>query len=178
MFIQRIARTDIKKSRVPGVRDIIEAKRKKISDDLIFSLEQEIQPEYYNWAIKLLGDNDPAELLAAVLNYCFEEDLNPDAYSEIKDIRVPEKQLDQQGTTRLFVALGKKDKITARKLVDLITGKVRIKSRQIGDIQVLDNFSFITVPFDKAEQIVQNFRDGVRKPLITHARKEKKREKK
>ncbi len=178
MFIQRIARTDIKKSRVPGVKDIIEVKKKKISDDLAHFVQEKIEPSYYNWALKLLTNNDPADVLAAVLNYCFEEDLNPDAYGEILAIGAPEKQLDQQGKARLFVALGKKDKITARKLVDLITGRVSIKSKQIGDIQVMDKFSFITVPFDKAEKIVQSFKEGARKPLITHARKEKKRGKK
>ncbi|MFQ5900631.1 MAG: DEAD/DEAH box helicase, partial [Thermodesulfobacteriota bacterium] len=34
MFIQRIAKTDIKKSKIPGVKDIIKAKKKKIYDDL------------------------------------------------------------------------------------------------------------------------------------------------
>jgi ATP-dependent RNA helicase DeaD len=178
MFIQRIARTDIKKSRVPEVKDIIEVKKKKISDDLASVLQEKIEPEYYNWAIKLLADNDPGELLAAVLNYCFEEDLNPDAYGEIMAVGTKGRQLDQQGKARLFVALGKKDKITAKKLVELITNRVPIKSKNIGDIQVLDNFSFITVPFDKAEKIVINFKEGVKRPLITHARKDKKRGKK
>jgi ATP-dependent RNA helicase DeaD len=178
MFIQRMARTDIKKSRVPGVRDIIEVKKNKISDDLALVIKEKIEPEYYNWAIKLLADNDPGDVLAAVLNYCFEEDLNPGAYGEIKDVSARQKQLDQQGTTRLFVALGKKDKVNARKLVELVTGKAKIKSREIGDIQVLDNFSFITVPFDKAEKIIHSFKEGTRKPLITHARKDKKRGKK
>jgi len=85
MFIQRIARTDIKKSTVPKVKDIIEAKKKKIYDDLTAILENEIDTEYCNWAKKLLEDNNPTEILAAVLNYCFEEELNPDAYGEIKE---------------------------------------------------------------------------------------------
>ena len=171
MFIQRIAKTDIKKSKIPKVKDIIKAKKKKIYDDLTAILEDEIDAEYYNWAKKLLGDNDPTEILSAILNYCFEEELNPDVYGEIKEVGAKGKQLDQQGKARLFVALGKKDKITARKLVELILSRVSVKPKHISDIQVMDKFSFITVPFEKAEKIVVSFKEKGQKPLISHARK-------
>ena len=170
MFIQRITKTDIKKSKVPKAKDIIKAKKKKIYDDLTTILEDEIDTKYYNWAEKLLGDNNPTEILAAILNYCFEEELNPDAYGEIKEVGAKGKQLDQQGKARLFVALGKKDKINARKLVELIMSRVSVKPKHIRDIQVMDKFSFITVPFEKAEKIVVSFKEKGQKPLISHAR--------
>jgi len=171
MFIQRIVKTDIKKSKVPKVKDIIKAKKKKIYDDLATIIEDEIDTKYYNWAKKLLEDNTPTEMLAAILNYCFEEELNPDAYSEIKEVSTKRTQLDQQSKARLFVALGKKDKINARKLVELIMSRVSVKSTHIKDILVMDKFSFITVPFDKAEKIVVSFKEKGRKPLISHAKK-------
>ena len=170
MFIQRIAKTDIKKSKVPKVKDIIKAKKRKIYNDLTAILEDEINTEYYDWAKRLLEDNNPTEILAALLNYSFEEELNPDSYGEIKEVGAKGKQLDQQGKTRLFVALGKRDKINARKLVDLIKSRVPVKPKNISDIQVMDKFSFITVPFDKAEKIVASFNKKGRKPLITHAK--------
>ncbi|KPA16191.1 DEAD/DEAH box helicase [Candidatus Magnetomorum sp. HK-1] len=173
-FIQRIAKTDIKKSTVPRVSDIIRAKKKKIYDDLTGILENEIDKKYYQWAKKILEDRNPTEIMAAILNYCFEEDLNPDTYGEIKEVAAPLKQLDQQGKARLFVALGKKDKMSAKKLVSLIMSRVSIQSRQIRDIQVMDKFSFVTVPFDKAEKIVVSFKEKGQKPLITHARKNRK----
>ncbi|GAG19944.1 unnamed protein product, partial [marine sediment metagenome] len=111
------------------------------------------------------------EILAAILNYCFEEELNPNSYGEIKEDGAKGKQLDQQGKARLFVALGKKDKINARKLVELIMSRVSVKSRHISEIQVMDKFSFITVPFDKAEKIVVSFKEKGQRPLITHAKK-------
>jgi ATP-dependent RNA helicase DeaD len=179
MFIQRFAKTDIKKSQVPRVKEIIEAKKNKIYDDLAAILKEEIDPKYYNWAKKLVELNNPTEVLAALLNYSFEDELNPAIYGEIKD---PGKsgggggrgrQVDQHGKARLFVALGRKDEYNVRKLVDLITDKVSIRSKEINDVQVMDSFSFITVPFDKAENIVASFREKGQKPLITHAKKSK-----
>ncbi len=175
MFIQRFAKTDIKKSKVPKVKDIIEAKKKKICDDLSAVLKDKVDANYYDWANKLLEHNDPAEILAATLNYCFEEELNPDAYGEIKEVGAQGKQLDQQGKARLFVALGRKDKINARKLVELIMSRVSVKAKHISDIQVMEKFSFITVPFNDAEKIVVSFKEKGQKPLISHARKNEKK---
>ncbi len=171
MFIQRITKTDIKKSRVPKVEDIIKAKKKKISDDIAAVLEDEIDAKYSDWAEKLLENNEAKEILAALLNYCFEEELDTDAYAEIKEIGAKTKQLDKQGKARLFVALGKKDKMTSKKLVELVKGKISIKPKEIKEIQVLDKFSFITVPFDKAEKIIAVFKEKGQKPLISHAKK-------
>jgi ATP-dependent RNA helicase DeaD len=171
MFIQRMAKTDIKKSKVPMVKDIIEAKKKKICDDLTAVLEKEIDTNYYNWAKKLLEHNDSTKILAATLKYCFEEELNSGAYGEIKEVGGKGKQLDQQGKARLFVALGRKDNINARKLVELIMSKVPVKSKHINDIQVMDKFSFITVPFNDAEKIVVSFKEKGQRSLISHAKK-------
>ncbi|MDM8556782.1 DEAD/DEAH box helicase [Desulfococcaceae bacterium HSG7] len=174
MFIQRVAKTDIKRSKIPEVKDIIKAKKQKIYDDLSTILDNEIDSEYYNWSKKLINENNPTDILAAILSYCFEEELNPDAYSEIKAVgskdRQKDRQLDRHGKARLFVALGKRDKMNARKLIDLIISKVPIKSKQIKDIQVMDKFSFMNVPFAKAEKIVLSFKEKGRKPLITHAK--------
>jgi len=181
MFIQRIAKTDIKKSKVPKVEDIINAKKKKVSDDLANILGNNIDEKFYDWSKTLLENNNPTVVLAAMLNYCFEKEVDPNSYKEITEIgkkgKRPDK-LDMHGKARLFVALGKKDKITPRKLTGLIMGKVDIKPRDIGDVQVMDKFSFITVPFDKAEEIVLSFKDSGKKQLFTHADKVKKSGKK
>ena len=174
MFIQRVARTDIRKSKIPEVKDIIKAKKKKIYDELNAILADRIDTNYYTWAKNLLEDRKPTEILAAILNYCFEEELNPDAYGEIKEVGGKGKQLDKQGKVRLFVALGKKDYINAKKLIQLIMSRVSIKSNHISDIQIMDKFSFMTVPFDQAEKIVVSFKEKGQKQLITHARKNEK----
>ncbi len=62
--------------------------------------------------------------------------------------------VDKSGTTRLFVALGKKDQMNPKKLVQLLTQRGDIKEYKIKDIEVFDTFSFVTVPFREAEFIL------------------------
>lgn len=170
MSIQRFTKTDIKRSKIPEVKDIIRAKKEKINQDIKRIIEDEIDTKFYDWAKNFLQESNPTQVLAALLNYSFEEEMNPEAYGEITKLGSREKQLDSQGKARLFVALGKKDSINARKLVDLVTGRVSIKPRQISDIQVMDKFSFLTVPFEKAEEIVASFKEKGKKPLFAHAK--------
>ncbi len=171
MFIKRIAKTDIKKSRVPNVKDIIDSKKKKIYEDLTEILEENVDSTYFNWAKNLLEDKNPTEILAAVLNYCFEDELNPESYGSVKEFGPKSENVDKKGKARLFVSLGKKDKINPKKLVELITSRVQLKSKQISDVQVMEKFSFITVPFDKAEKIVVSFKEKGQRPLISHAKR-------
>jgi len=170
MFIQRVARAEIKKSTIPKVKDIIEARKKKIFEEINSRLGEKSDKQYYAWAQELLENNNPTEILATVLNYSFEKTLNPDAYGEIKEINSKSREIDLQGKSRLFVALGKKDKMTPPKLVELVTNKVDIKPRQIKDVQVMDNFSFITVPFEIAEEIVIAFKQKGERPIVSHAK--------
>lgn len=170
MFIQRMAKVEIKKAQVPQVKEIIKSKKRKIFNELSAVLSSEIEEKYYNWAKKLLDENSPADILAAMLKHSFAAELSSDSYSEIKEFNGKRESHDQEGKARLFVALGKKDKINAKKLADIILRKAQMKPHHIKDIQVLDKFSFVTVPFDTAEKIMGMINEKGQKPLITHAK--------
>lgn len=58
---------------------------------------------------------------------------------------------------RLFVALGKKDGMTKKKLVDFIEQETNVSTRLIQQVEVIDAFSFISVPFPEAETILKVF---------------------
>jgi len=173
MFIQRIAKTDIKKSKVPNVKDIIKAKKNKITEDITAINSEGIDNTYYNWAKKLLDNNNPTQILAKLLNYSFDDKLNPGLYNEIKDLSGKNRKIEMEGRTRLFVALGKKDKICPSKLVKFIIKNTGVRNSAIDQVEVYDNFSFITVPFKEAEIILGVFQknSGNRKSLVVKARK-------
>ena len=104
------------------------------------------------------------------MKYTFRDELDPGSYNEIRDTYPP-----IQGKTRLFVALGKKDRLTPRQLVKFIEKKTRIDQRKIDDVQVMDNYSFITVPFREAEEILKVFKKFSRgqRPVVERASKSK-----
>lgn len=174
MFIQRVAKTDIKKSQVPKVKEIIKAKKRKVYDDVAALLEEDLDKKYHRWAEKLLEERDPEAVMAALLKYSFEDDINPSMYGEIEDPGNRkfnrDRKVHPQGKARLFVALGKRDNMHAGKLVKMVLGKVDMNPRLISDVQVMENFSFMTVPYNQAEKIMSAFRQGGKRPLITRAK--------
>jgi len=79
-----------------------------------------------------------------------------------------------QGKARLFIAMGRQDGLSPKKLVELLESQGGIPGRFVDDAAVMEDFSFVTVPFRDAERLIQAFRTQGQqgKPLIKLARPE------
>jgi len=170
-FIQRHAKTDIRKAKIPKVKEVIKAKKRRIRADLDEIASSHLEAEFLNMSRELLDTYEPEEIVAALLQYSFQEELDEKSYTEIADAVV-----DNKGKTRLFVTQGKKDGLTKKKLEDFIKDKSGIASNRIRDIHILDKFSFVTLPFNEAETLLSHFKKKNKGsgPFITKATKGKK----
>ena len=169
--IQRGAKTDIRKGHLPKVADVIKTKKLRIKAALKDIVQSRSYKEYLDMSRELLKVNKPDDILAALLQYSFQDELDERSYTEISDAVV-----DTKGKTRLFVTQGKQDGLTPKKLVDFIKDKCRVKSRKIRNIQILDKFSFVTLPFHEAEIVLSHFKgqQGGSGPFIAKAKKDRK----
>lgn len=169
--IKRVARTDIRKEKIPAVEDVIKAKKIRIKSDIQNILKTSPGAEYLDFAREILAQNQPEEVLAAFLKHTFGNELDARSYGKIREVTV-----DMKGTTRLFVARGKADNMDARRVVDMVKDVAEIDPRKIRDVRVFDNFSFITVGFSDAEIILRAFKQKKvsKRPIVERA-KEKKR---
>ncbi|HAS79861.1 MAG TPA: RNA helicase [Fusobacteriaceae bacterium] len=86
------------------------------------------------------------------------------------DNRSGRQTLDNQ--TRLFIGMGKKDNLDAKKLLDIVNKEAKVPGRKIKDIKIMNEFSFMTVPYSEAEDIIHALnatRKGGR-PLVEKAK--------
>ncbi len=166
--IKRAARTNIRQEKLPQVADIIQAKKSRIKQDIVRASQTDMSRELLALAREILTETPPELALASLLKHSFQNELDPQSYNQIRDTYPP-----IQGKTRLFVAMGKKDRLTPRKLVGLIQNKAGIDQQKIDDVQVMDNYSFITVPFPEAERILKIFKKESRgrRPVVERAQK-------
>ena len=173
LYIQKYTNTRIKKAEVPKVGDILKIKKAKVVMDLANMIENEDHSEYKKWAEKTMEKYEPADIIAALLKHSFQDDLDESSYSEINNTR--DTSTSGSGTTRLFVALGKVAGYNPKKLVDLIRSTSGLKDLRASDVQVLDKFAFVTVPFEQAELIINSFQSQDRrgKSIITKAKPKK-----
>ncbi len=56
---------------------------------------------------------------------------------------------------RLFINLGKKDRIRPNDIVGAIAGETGVSGKNIGGIDIFDNFSFVDVPMKDAEHVIK-----------------------
>ncbi len=62
--------------------------------------------------------------------------------------------------TRLFLNLGKKDRIRPNDIVGAIAGETGVAGRSIGGIDIYDNFSFVDVPSKDADQVINGMKNN------------------
>ena len=171
--IKRITKTDIRKEKLPEIKDVILSRKHRIIENITNILQEGNLNGFIDMAKDLLKEGSPEDIVASLLKSAYEDVLDTSNYNEIEEATV-----DYTGKTRLFIALGRVDKITPKKLVEFIVKESSIDKNKIKGVEVYENFSFMSVPFAEAEVILDIFkkvRKG-RKPLVEKAKEKSKSE--
>jgi ATP-dependent RNA helicase DeaD len=114
------------------------------------------------------------------MKYAFEKDLDESRYRDIREIQPgksgkgeknPRKTAkERQEKTRLFMSLGKKDGLDARKLVKLVNNDTKVPGGRIDNVLVMDAFSFFTASATDARIILAAYEGrGERQGLVKKA---------
>lgn len=165
--IQRVVKTEIRKERVPDVKDVIQAKKFRLMEELNSILVDNNYDNFKEFAKELLNGEQALDLVAALLKHAYDDILDENSYNEISEVK-----LEKSGKVRLFIALGRKNGMTPKKLVNYVIKKSKIDDKKIKNIEVFDSFSFMSVPFTEAEIILDTFhkdKNG-KKPLVEKAK--------
>ncbi len=153
VYMARSAKINIKKQEIPKVGDIISTKILRIQSEIDHIIESDEQKDFEYIARMLINEHPETEIIAALLKYAFGDELDEKSYRRIREVSV-----DTYAKSRLFVALGKDDGMTLKKLVDFIKQQTGVEGRNIKEVRIFDEFSFITVPFEEAEIILETFK--------------------
>ncbi|MBN2280036.1 MAG: DEAD/DEAH box helicase [Candidatus Marinimicrobia bacterium] len=182
-FIQRITKTDIRREDIPQIHDIIKAKKEQVLNDIQKIIDTGVPGHFLDWAHRLIENEDPVLVLGAFLKNHYEKSIDSNSYQKIRNIKRNEQRdvlVEDGGKTRLFIARGKSKNMTKKSLVSLIVEQAGTPSHLIQEVEIYDNFSFVTVPFVEAEIIIDRFRKSKDKgrPMIQEASSEKSLKKK
>ena len=183
VFIKRAAKTEIRRENVPEIKDIINIKKLKISEDIENLINDKKHNDSVKWAKELLEKRSPEDLLAAVLQYSFGKIMDIENYQKMTPLKTQKRGrtlVEEEGQTRLFISKGRSDKITKKGLVELIIKQAGTRNNLIEDVEIYDNFSFITVPFTEAEIILKKFRNFAsgKRSIVSKAKDPKKPDRK
>ena len=175
-YIKKASKAEIRREEIPSPKEVVESKKEKITAELEGALTEEASDEYKALAYRLLDGRESLDVLASLLHHFYQSSLDESQYRDIEPKRKKETDrkkkdrerpydriktpsLDEKGITRLFIARGKNDGMTKKDLVDIIYEQTGVRDRELRDISVMDDYSFINAPYDTAEHILDVFKD-------------------
>ena len=167
--IKSISGKKLKKALVPQVDEILAGKKERLAAKIGAKVAElagdEAKAERWkSLAKELLGNLGAEEALAAALAEGFKDDFDPDRYRELTEVSV-----DGTGTSRLYIAYGRRDGAEPKSVVTLVKRLSGLHDRYIGSVEVYENFSFVSVPYASAGAIIDEARKSGDSPLVKKA---------
>lgn len=155
-LIEKTAKTVIDKKRLPSKQEVIKAKEKNIVRD-ISEIIKDYEFSNYLTLVRELSENYSPEDIAAAAIFA--------AYGEGSDehIEEPYEKYEKTGVTRLFITIGRNDKIQVADIVKSIASEANIPHSKIGKIDVYDKFTFVEVPAELADRVIRSVDDMMMK---------------
>lgn len=93
---------------------------------------------------------------------------------EPREPAAPRVQIDEALATTIFISIGRNRKVFPRDLIGLIVQNANIERERIGDIRVLDNYSFVQLYTDDCPTVISALNDFEyrgRKLTVSYSRK-------
>lgn len=168
IFIERLIKQKINVGKLPEVAQVIEFKKKRLVSNTQEFIDAKQGEAYFELAKELLTLGEAHEVLAALIKEGYGNEFSETHYNMINEDSRPAASNWQK---RLFVAKGKLDNLTPGTLIKFIEREVDAKIGDVGQIEIMREFSFINVTEDDAELILAVFKQkNSRKPLVVEAK--------
>lgn len=177
--IQRYTKSEILPMKPPTISDVEEVKLEGAVGEVLALLESPDRYTKYLPVIeKILAESADATTLdvAAVLFSLAFEELDSRSY-EHSDLDEDHTRYRKEGMARLFFGIGSMDHIQPKNIVQSIAARTSMSGKLIGEIDIHKNFTFVEVPAEFADEIMdamRNFTHRGRKVLIEKASKRQK----
>jgi len=147
--IQKYIKTKIKLNPIPSYDDIEEVKINQYLDEIKNTINQGKLKKYVHILESLLNEDfTTLDIAAALFKMNFEDGKNS------SDANLNEKYSAQGERVRLFVNVGKKDKVRPGDILGAFAGESKVPGSAIGEIDMYDKFSFVNVSGEFAEKII------------------------
>lgn len=153
-LIERLAKTKIIRKQLPSSADILERQREIIKERLLKTLEQGKFADYHTIVSDLSNDYDLVDVAAAALKLSVEGFKEKAEESQSAVSSRMENTGGAPGMVRLFMNIGRSQKIRPEDIVRAFAAEADIPGNIIGVINIYDRFTFVEVPEDVAERVL------------------------
>ena len=153
--IQRYCKTKIYAQKVPSLNDVANTKMENILADVERVIEQEDLDMMINAIEERVNNSEftAMDMAAAFLKICCgmtEDNKN----TEENDWEFGDTGAGEDGMVRLFINIGKKQRVRPGDILGAIAGESGMDGKLIGTIDMYDKYTFVEVPREYAREVL------------------------
>ncbi len=173
--IERIVRARIEARRLPTAADVAERRREVMKEHILEVLkDQDAIAPYLDTIEDLADDRDTMEVAAAILKLYADETgrgTTPETMEDDVatytaatgafrrgDAPRGGSPRGEAGMTRLFLNVGRNQNVRPQDIVGAIANEARIPGKSIGAIDILDAYTFVDIPTEFSERVLEALR--------------------
>lgn len=142
--IEKTTKGKIKRKEIPTIDDIFHSKYKSMLARVKETLETDDFKKFVPLAAELDEEFNLVEVAAALMNMVYSKEIS----YEYKEDLAPE-------FTRLFLTVGRMDRLTPKQLLQFLN-TVGLDSEDVGDIDIMQKFTFVDIAGDKVKSVLKN----------------------
>jgi ATP-dependent RNA helicase DeaD len=151
-MIEKLIKTKITKIPVPTVQEVVTQQKEVIQKTIEGIIKEEDLQVYKNIVEDLTNYFSPIDIAAAALKHALMQ--HGTELAEIDFMGDFGNTGARKGMVRLFMTIGRQQKITPRDLVKIISDETGIPPKAVGDLSIFDKFSFVEIPEDDAYRVI------------------------
>ena len=158
--IERYSKTKILAKPVPSLDDVKNTKLDNMFDKIRQTIEEGGLTDMVNLVEEHVNQEEytSMDMAAALLKMLIGDTL--DREDEVEEFHF-DTDKDDSRMVRLFINIGKKDKIKPANILGAIAGESGMPGKLVGAIDMMDNYTFVDVPAIHAEKILKAMNDNV-----------------
>ena len=158
--IERYCKTKILTKPVPSLDDVKNTKLDNMFDKIRQTIEEGGLTDMVNLVEEHVNQEEytSMDMAAALLKMLIGDTL--DREDEVEEFHF-DTDKDDSRMVRLFINIGKKDKIKPANILGAIAGESGMPGKLVGAIDMMDNYTFVDVPAIHAEKILKAMNDNV-----------------
>ena len=158
--IERYCKTKILAKPVPSLDDVKNTKLDNMFDKIRQTIEEGGLTDMVNLVEEHVNQEEYTfmDMAAALLKMLIGDTL--DREDEVEEFHF-DTDKDDSRMVRLFINIGKKDKIKPANILGAIAGESGMPGKLVGAIDMMDNYTFVDVPAIHAEKILKAMNDNV-----------------
>ena len=169
--IMKLTKAKISRKKLPSLGDIEEVKTRVFVDKIKELIDEGHLTKYVNMVEGMITEDYSALDIAAALmkHNLFDADAEEIDFEAEPIIPVYTNKYTKPGRrnrdedefkmTRLFISIGKKEKVKPNDIVGAVAGETGIPGRVIGHIDIFEEFTFVDVPKEYAKEILTGMKN-------------------